>query len=177
MSISRQMIEQLEGLNETRLEPAADADRVGASYTLDIPLEGQGRAQVKLALQDYDRYSVVLKGVEVAYGADQVVQPSLQQRAEQITHRLTYLEEPLGLVELDEAEGLVQLRSQPPRRDGETIIYWEAEITDRPGPTVRLNRYRWTPARPERESVSYPVTFARLGQMVEDITHSLLGDN
>jgi hypothetical protein len=97
----------------------------------------------------------------------------LRHSAERVISRLTYLEEPLALLELDATEKLAQLRSQPPHQDGDKLAYWEMFIWAAPQPRVKLTRYQWQPDTRERTQLVYPATFATLGRIAQDLALSL----
>lgn len=177
MKISKDVIERLEELAATKPEPEIiDQALSETGYVVKILAEEQGMI-VTLVLQDYDKYSVALRYVDISLDGltlnEAETENYLNQRTEQLIQRLTYMEEPLALVEFDADAGLAQVRSKPPRCDDQTVIYWEAQIRLKPQPGIRLARYRWTPGQPGRELVVYPIAFARLGQIVEDVTFSL----
>lgn len=175
-NISKQVIQRLQELTASRSEPVwVDPALPEPGYAVKIVADE--KIGVTLILADYDRYSAALSYLEVTRNDlspnDKELKDYLQQQAEQIVKRLTYLAEPLALVELDETEGIAQVRSAPPSQDGETITYWEAELRARPHSQVRLSRYCWSPEISGRELVAYPIAFARLGQMAEDLALSL----
>jgi hypothetical protein len=182
MNISKRVIEQLEqlvskGPEETEAVVLDSTQQQG--YIVGVTAEAEG-LRVSLTLADYDRYSVALRNLQVAYYKDSPqngdkVEAYLRQQAEQITQRLTYLAEPLELLELDAEAGLVQLRSRAPQQEGEERVYWEAMLQARPHPTVSLTRYRWTPDGSEREPFVYPITFVTLGRIVQDLADTLVG--
>ncbi len=60
--------------------------------------------------------------------------------AEDLSHRLTYLLEPISPVEVDADQCIVQLRSNPPQRDDTGASYYEL-LVQRCG---RLSLCRWT---------------------------------
>ena len=176
MNISKQVIQRLEELTESRPEPVfMDPALSEPGYAVKV-LAAENIA-VTFILKDYDRYSAALSVLEVHrndLNPDvKELKDYLQRQAEQIVKRLTYLTEPLALVELDEVEGVAQVRSAPPSQDGETVTYWEAELQARPHSQVRLSRYCWSPEISGRELVAHPIAFARLAQIAEDLALSL----
>jgi hypothetical protein len=62
--------------------------------------------------------------------------------AEDLSHRLTYLLEPISPVEVDAEQCIVQLRSNPPQRNENGASYYEL-LVQRGG---RLSLCRWTKA-------------------------------
>src|SRR5689334_10605762 len=63
----------------------------------------------------------------------------LKTRAEQICRRVTYLLEPMGLLELDPESQVVLVRSTPPAKNGAETAYYEMRISA-PG-VLTLRRY------------------------------------
>ncbi len=175
-SISKQVIRRLEELAGSRREPLfVDPALPEPGHAVNVVADE--KIEVTFVFKDYDRYSAALSYLEVHRNDlnpnDKELKAYLQQQAEQVVKRLTYLTEPLALVELDEAEGIAQVRSAPPGRDGEIVTYWEAELRARPHSQVRLSRYYWSPEISGRELVAQPIAFARLAQMAEDLALSL----
>lgn len=132
--------------------------------------------QVQIACSNYDRHSTELHSLSVtaeqALGDD--VYAALQAHAAELIQRLSYLEEPLAICELDGGERTMQLRSSPPQRDDNEIAYWEVEVQevqgdDRTGITTSISRYHWQPELAERELVPYPATFAFLGRLTDSL--------
>lgn len=179
MELSKRVIEELEKLvSQGPHEVAAvflDSAQPQA-YIVGVPA-GEQEPHVALTLQDYDRYSVALRQLEVSYNELPTNDPAatadyLRHCAEEIIRRLVYLEGPLALLELDPNEGLAQLRSDP-RQDGDETIYWEALVRAKPRLKVNLTRYHWLPGYHERESLVYPITLATLGRLAQDLALSL----
>ncbi|HNP70490.1 MAG TPA: hypothetical protein PKK15_05255, partial [Kouleothrix sp.] len=86
--------------------------------------------------------------------------------------RLSFLEEPLAVWELDGGEGMAQLRSSPPQRDAGEVSYWEVTLWAAE-PRAQVARYRWAPGMAEREALAYPATFALLGRMADALADAL----
>lgn len=78
----------------------------------------------------------------LAYSTDRLANASLEelkQISEKLTAKLTYLLEPIGLVEADADRCSVQLRSSPPQKGEEGTSYYELMV--RRGGHVTLSRY------------------------------------
>lgn len=183
MKLSKRVVELLEGF-VTKGPKEIDAVVLDSArqqgYILGTTAEA-GDPGVTLTLADYDRYSIALRNLQVSYDNlpenGRHAEDYLRQHAEQVTRRLTYLEEPLALVELDGEAGVAQLRSNPPYQDGDDLVYWEALLRAAPHPSVSLSRYRWRPGFREHESLVYPATFAMLGRIAQDLAVSLSAEN
>jgi hypothetical protein len=63
----------------------------------------------------------------------------LKSISQALTEKLTYLLEPIGLVEADADRCAVQLRSSPPKKDEEATSYYELMV--RRGGDITLSRY------------------------------------
>lgn len=175
MNINKQVIEQLEQLvakGPENTEAVLLDSTQQQGYIVGVTAETEG-INVSLSLADYDRYSAALRTLKVS-ASQNGDKDYLRQCAKQVVRRVTYLEEPLELLELDAEAGLAQLRSRSPHQEGNERIYWEAMIQIEPRPTASLTRYRWIPDGPERDMLVYPATFATLGRIAQDLAESLL---
>ena len=90
----------------------------------------------------------------------------------ELAGRVTYLLEPLRLVEASSERALV--RSAPSERWGETREYYEAWITRSGERTeIDLRRYRYTRSSRQRAPRSIDVTWEVAGRLLDDIRESL----
>jgi hypothetical protein len=183
MSIGKQLAEQLARLasGESVLASVPSSD---SAYMRIVALEGP--LQASLELFDYDRYSVTLRELTIGTGgaAPNDARAYMSAAAAEVARHLSFLEEPLAVWELDGGERLAQLRSSPPRREGDEVSYWEVTLWapstssgqggDQPG--ARAVRYRWAPGMPEREAVAYPATFALVARMADSLAEALRAD-
>ena len=172
MSLGKQMIERLRRLAAEEPE-AAQTQSGGAGYT-DLVVGDAGES-ARLEIFDHDRYSVSLRALEVGHAPpiEGDAHAYLSAHAAEIARRMSYLEEPLALWELDRGEKIAQLRSSPPQREGEEVSYWEVTLYAHAQPWASIMRYRWTPGMIEREVVAYPATFALVARMAESLTEAL----
>lgn len=176
MKISKRVAEQLDRFvahGPQAVEAAIIEVEGQRAYIVGLPAEG-AEPHLALTVADYDRYSVTLLNLEVNLPQAEASQ-DLQHYAAQVAKRITYLEEPLSLVELATEQNLAQLRSQPPQQEDGSVTYWEALIWTKPQPRATLTRYRWSPGQKEREAVAYPATITLAGRMAEDLAGSLVG--
>jgi hypothetical protein len=173
MSLGKQMVEALARLANDG--PAAVNALAWTDGERRIAVDGPV-ASARLDLADSDRYSVALRSLEVELAAGEVpvdTRTYLSDHAADLIRRLSYLEEPLAVWELDGAEALAQLRSSPPQREGEEIAYWEVVVRAGERPSASIARYRWIPGLPEREPVIYPATFALVGRLTDSLVAAL----
>ncbi|HWQ11306.1 MAG TPA: hypothetical protein VNL77_00825 [Roseiflexaceae bacterium] len=150
--------------------------RLDAGGTEGPLVVAHGQASARLELADRDRYSAAVRSLEVALGEREApadARAELSARAAALIRRLSYLEEPLAVWELEGGERLAQLRSSPPQREGEEVAYWEVTLRAAERPTASIARYRWAPGMPEREVVVYPATFALIGRLADSLEAAL----
>jgi len=82
-----------------------------------------------------------------------------------LTDKLTYLLEPIGMVEADADRCSVQLRSSPPQKGEDSTSYYELMV--RRGGDVSLSRYSKKPGQ-LRQVVPANVTREVLGRLAAD---------
>jgi hypothetical protein len=175
MNLSKRVIQQLEQLaakGPQQIEAVILPNQ--GSYIVGVPGE-DNEPSTAITLEAYDRYSVTMRSLEVtASHLPAKSTTELRRCADEVARRLSYLEEPLILLELDQEDNQAQLRSQSPHQEGEGCTYWEAMLWASPHPRLRLARYRWSPDQTEREIIAYPTTFAMMGRIVQDLASSLV---
>jgi hypothetical protein len=88
----------------------------------------------------------------------------LKEQAERIAARVTGLLEPLRLVEV-EGEGVAQLRSAAPARQGDEVAYYEV-LRHRDG-TTRVGRFQAGAGK--REPVPFTLTHEALAKLTDDL--------
>lgn len=94
-----------------------------------------------------------------------------EQRAERIGRRLTYLLEPLELIETDPDSGRALLRSSPPQAEESTRTYYEVLVD--PTGLVTLQRFRRTREPAPRASVACRLTKEALTRLIDDLVESI----
>jgi hypothetical protein len=169
MNLGKQMIERLR-LLATDESVLAGLPQGDSGYKLLMVIDEPAR--MTLEFFDHDRYSVTMRALEVGSGMpfQGDVRAYLSARAAEIARGLSYLEEPLAVWELDDAEKTAQLRSSPPQREGDEVSYWEVTLGIG---SARIMRYRWAPGLIEREAIAYPATFALIGRIADSLAEAL----
>jgi hypothetical protein len=130
------------------LQVDADAGRIEADL---VAVDAIGCAFQTLALS-----TEKLAGAEL---------DRLKSISDALTARLTYLLEPIGVVEADGDRCAVQLRSSPPKKDEEATSYYELLV--RRGGDISLSRYS-KKAGQLRQIVPAHVTREVLERLAED---------
>ena len=91
----------------------------------------------------------------------------LRQVSDRLSAQLSYLLEPIRLVETDGEQGVAQLRSDPPSQDEQRgRSYYE--LVARRGGSLRLSRFRKLPGQP-RQAVPAQVTREVLLRLAADL--------
>lgn len=172
MSLGKQMIERLQALAAQGPELPGLESYGDAYQGLMVGAAGQ---TATLEFFDYDRYSAALRAIQLGGAAptEGDAYTYLSARAAEVARRLSYLEEPLAVWELDGGEGRAELRSLPPLREGEEVSYWEVALWAGARPGARIARYRWAPGQAEREVIAYPATFALTARIIDSLAEAL----
>jgi hypothetical protein len=87
-----------------------------------------------------------------------------------LTEKLTYLLEPIGLVEADADRCAVQLRSNPPKKDEDATSYYELMV--RRGGDITLSRYSKKSGQ-LRQVIPAHVTREVLARLADDFVEAL----
>lgn len=91
--------------------------------------------------------------------------PLLTKLSQELTKRLTYLLEPIGVIETDLDSATVQLRSSPPQKDDDGTQYYELLV--RRGGDFTLVRWQKLPGR-IRQQIPANLTREVLGRLASD---------
>ena len=92
---------------------------------------------------------------------------ALRAWAEKLSARVTYLMEPLVVLEVDARAGEVELRSQPPTARGELRSYYEVRLTKQG--TLRLSRVVFDDATRRRRPAPCQMTREVLERLTDDL--------
>lgn len=93
--------------------------------------------------------------------------PQLKKISDELTRRLTYLLEPIGLIETDQDSATVQMRSNPPQKDDDGTQYYELLV--RRGGDLTLLRYQKISGQP-RQTIGAHLTREVFSRLAGDLT-------
>ncbi len=114
------------------------------------------RRELEAELSAIDRLACAFDTFRVTIAAMATAETAqLKEHAGKLAAKLSYLLEPIGLIEVDADRCVVQLRSIPPQRDEDRIAYYEL-LAERGG-TFSLRRYEVFSGQP-RQPVPAEVT-------------------
>lgn len=128
-----------------------------------------GRIEADLLAVDAIGCSFQTLGYSTSQLADATLD-DLKQISMDLTAKLTYLLEPIGLVEADADRCSVQLRSNPPQKGEDGTSYYELLV--RRGGDISLSRYQKRPGQ-MREIAPANVTREVLGRLAEDFVSAV----
>ena len=119
-----------------------------------------------------DRLSCSIRELRLhADRLENVAFDKIQEWADEICRRVTYLLENMGPLERDEAQKKVLVRSTPPgKQDGDTVFY-EAILHAPSG--VTLQRFRSKAGQSGREQIDMHCTHEVLIKLIQDLVDSV----
>jgi hypothetical protein len=127
--------------------------------------------RVEAEVYAFDTLGVSLRGLTV-WGNHR--DAALEVLAQTISRQVTYLWEPLALIERDLEREEVQMRSAPPLVEDQAIEFYEGWLTRRDGaPRFHLVRYRRQNGEPRRTSVQFTLTHEVFRRLVDDLASIL----
>lgn len=144
-----------------------------AGSTVDEPLLSLdvGVGQLKCQFTAIDSMSCSFRNLELATNrlAGATLE-RLKELSDALARRLSYLLEPIGVVESDDEHCVVQMRSNPPQEgEGETSYY---ELLLRTGGTINLCRYQKIRGK-ARQLVPATVTHEVLARLAADFVDAV----
>ena len=129
--------------------------------------DGQG-VEVSVDFTAVDTLSCAVSELRISKSALRgATDAELQAWAGEVVRRVTYLLEPLAVLEYDAASQSVLVRSQPPTQTPDAIMYYEA-VVGAPG-HLSLKRYSAPKSDPGRQTVDLHMTHEVLRRLVEDL--------
>jgi len=154
-------------LDDTLLQKLAEWRPAGGRQTLNLPDEGSGW-RVALTADRCDDLGCRVWELELARTAPAPEGLTLRSWAERVATRVTGLLETLQVVEVDDERGEALVRSNEPRRRGETVSYYEVLLR---GTSVAFaRRYQATGQGSRREQIAFALTHEVLAKLAADLT-------
>jgi hypothetical protein len=128
-----------------------------------------GRVEADLIAVDAIGCSFQTLGLSTGKLADASLD-ELKTISQTLTEKLTYLLEPIGVVEADADRCSIQLRSNPPQKGEDSTSYYELMV--RRGGDITLSRYSKKPGQ-LRQIVPAHLTREVLGRLADDFLEAL----
>ncbi|RMF69903.1 MAG: hypothetical protein D6743_01105 [Calditrichaeota bacterium] len=124
-----------------------------------------------LTARDADKFSFILDELAFDFAketADERVEPqTLKRLAKELASRATYLVEGLDVIEVDDANLTVQVRSKPPHTEAHRVEYFELLLTA--SGQGSFKRYVFDKSSRKRATIPFHVTEDVLARFAEDI--------
>lgn len=152
MNLSQKIAAELEGLTAApaNVHASAGSHRLSVSVLRAGPIGVEADA-LEFVVQDQTNWSI----------------DALRARADRLSARVTYLMEPLTVIEVDAQGGEVELRSQTPTSRQGRRFYYEVRI-DRQG-SLRFHRVSFDEATRKRARVPFRITTEVLQRLADDL--------
>lgn len=152
---------------------AAALDENTRSYNLPCTITvDEGPNRINLDLTALDSVGVAFDALEItATDRADLSSQSLNGWGERLAERVTYLMEPLKVLEIDAGGGEVQLRSAIPTPRAELRSYYEVRL-DRRG-TCRVERYAYDETSRQRRRTPCHLTREAVERLADDVVASL----
>jgi len=134
----------------------------------------EGDIQINLEVGDLDRLGCMLHKFEIKKQGEGLGDPDragrLKAQGDRITQKVSYLLEPLRVIEWDKSAPFVQIRSFPPRGDNDFVEFYELLLEGKgDGTLITLARYR--NVKGERGLEPRPILLTRevLERLLDDL--------
>lgn len=130
------------------------------------PTQTKKSYDLELEEVEGDRLSRKVRKV-TAHNSPTESMDELAERGQHIADKVTYLDEDLRVVETDDANEVVILRSDEPQSDDKTVEYYECQV--KADGTTELERVRYHKDTTTKESADFVVTEKTLERLGRDL--------
>jgi hypothetical protein len=154
-----------------KIAAALDENTRAYTFPCSVSLE-DAPGRLTLHLTALDSVGLACSSLEfTTVGRPELSADALKRWGERLAARVTYLMEPLKVLEVDPSGGEVQMRSQSPTPRDEKRSYFEIELT-RQG-TLSMARYAYVEASRQRSQIPCQFTRETLERLADDIAESV----
>ena len=130
-------------------------------------------AAIEARVNAFDTLGIALSGLVIQ---NPIGTSRLDDLARTVCERITYLWEPLMLIEYDLDQRRADMRSAPPFVDDEVISYYEGQLTEQNGSaSLKLSRFAKSKHAQRRSEVPLTLTHEAFRRLVDDL-HDILQD-
>jgi len=159
MNLSRKIADAVDALPIEAVMPSLVEAEVGPCR---IALNLSARGPVGLAFDGLDYHRT---------GLPELSTEALRAWGNRLAARLTYLMEPLVVLEVDAQAGEAELRSQDPTSRGDRRSYYEVRLQNKG--SLHLRRVAYDEQARRRQTVPCQMTLEVLDRLVDDLVVSL----
>jgi hypothetical protein len=152
---------------------AAALDENTKVHMLPCPvLVEEGPHRLTVQLTALDAVGVAFASLELTTTIrSEWTSATLKEWGERLAGRVTYLMEPLQVLEVDAGGGEVQIRSQSPTARADQRGYYEVRLFKQG--TLRLERYAFEQSSRQRRSITCQLTREVLERLADDLAASV----
>lgn len=124
---------------------------------------------VKIAALDVDKYSMIISKIEMQ--AEKMQQGKsthdiLQSQANDVIKKIDYLPEIFALIELDDLNGIAQIRSRKPYRNAGAFEYFEILLKN--GSRLSFHRYQQQTGGTDKKPIPVVLTYKQFERLIDD---------
>ncbi len=145
----------------------AEVDAAAQSFSSGTLSAQEDGAQITLHLCVAGAVGLSFELLEFESGNSQRAQTALRAWADKLAAKVTYLMEPLVVLEHDVQAGEIELRSQSPTPRGQLKSYYEVRLTKHG--VLTMTRIVYDPATQTRTTTPCQLTREALERLVDDL--------
>lgn len=131
--------------------------------------------QFQIKFKDIDKYGIVVDYISIRKGTPildvEMINKRLEQQAEQVQKKITYLLEDFRLIEIDKMNKRAQLRSYPPHKKEDSKFYYEIVLDE--GVRAHFQRYEYSTSRRRFEKITSQLTLETFERLIDDLVEIL----
>ncbi len=126
---------------------------------------------LQLKFKDIDKYGIVLDYISIQKLSPildvEEINKRLEQQAEAIQQRITYLLEDFKLIEFDRMSKRAQLRSYPPYKKENSKYFYEIVLDE--GVKIHFQRYQYSMDEKRYEKITSQLTLEIFARLIDDL--------
>jgi hypothetical protein len=170
MTLGQKIVDKLNVMRQMENQMSFSLKHTGedSGYVIE---EDMDNLRLRAELQDFDKYSYLVKAITVSrlqpHQAKTAVKDLLLRQAAEIERRISYLLESFRLVEIDEINGLAQVRSATPHQKNDEKLYYEVLLDH--GNRIAFARYQKRSQDKQRECVPSHLTNETFERLTDDL--------
>ena len=160
-------------LRDVRMRVEALAPFRGDNQKIEVTgPEGTVRCEISAV----DSLGVALRSLHIEPAAKLIdAKLTLKARTEKLCGKVSYLLEPLALIELDPMRGQAMIRSKKPRTKEDDIVYYE--LMANANGSTSIQRVVFNKSAKQRNSIDVVVTPEQFEMLVEDLLFAARSEN
>ena len=170
MTLGQKIVDKLNVMRQMENQMSFSMKRIDedGGYVIDDSVDG---IDLRVEIQDFDKFSFLVKSVSAArlqaHPSTTPVKDLLLRQAAEIGRRIFYLLESFRLVEMDEVNGIAQVRSATPHQKNDEKLYYEIVLEQ--GNRLTFMRYQKNAHDKKRDSVSSHLSEEILERLADDL--------